>query len=101
MTEDQAGTAPESYRGTIEQYLRVTLKDPYSIRDFDVGLPMLDHCAIGIYGSYWGWRVRAEFNAKNSYGAYIGRRTYFYWFQGEQLKGVSDAPNYCPAGLTW
>jgi hypothetical protein len=75
-TPDLAGAKPQNYEQTIRDYLRVSLKDPYSMQDFSVSEPVLTSCAIGIYGPFHAWRVPAAYNAKNSYGAYVGLQRY-------------------------
>ncbi len=96
-----AGQAPTDYRPRIGTYLHAVLKDPESIRDVSVSEPYLASCSVGIYGAYNGWRVQVSYNAKNSYGAYVGLRTSYFWFHNENLKGVGDSPNFCPEAPAW
>lgn len=100
-TPDDTGPMPQNYEQTIQAYLQSALKDPYSMRDFSAGIPVRASCAIGIYGSYHAWRVPAQYNAKNSYGAYVGIRAYYYWFHGERLKGITEHPSSCPEASGW
>lgn len=69
--------------------------------DFSVGAPILASCSVGIYGSFHGWRIAAAHNAKNSYGGYVGLKTYYYWFHGERLKGFGESPSFCPEAPGW
>lgn len=96
-----AGDAPKQYEQTIRTYLRTALKDPYSMTDFSVSKPALTSCAVGIYGPFHGWRVTTQYNAKNSFGAYVGLRTYYFWFHGERLKGIGENPTFCPEAAGW
>ena len=96
-----AGSAPIQYEQTIRSYLRSALKDPNSMIDFSVSGPTQTSCAVGIYGSFNGWRVSASYNAKNSYGGYVGLRTYYFWFHDERLKGVGENPSLCPEAPGW
>jgi len=34
---------------------------------------------------HYGWTVKATVNAKNSYGGYVGFKTYTFLFRGERL----------------
>ena len=96
-----AGQAPEEYEQTIRNHLRIALKDPNSMMDFSVSEPLLTSCSVGIYGLFHGWRVTARYNAKNSYGGYVGLMTYYYWFHGERLKGIGENPSSCPEAPGW
>ena len=96
-----AGRSPENYEQTIKNYLRIALKDPNSMTDFSVSKPILTSCAVGIYGPFHGWRVITSYNAKNSYGGYVGIKTYYFWFHGESLKGIGQNPSLCPEASSW
>jgi len=96
-----AGEAPTQYEQTIKDYLRTALKDPNSMIDFSVSEPILTSCAVGIYGPFHGWRVATQYNAKNSYGGYVGLKTYYFWFHGECLKGIGENPTSCPEAPLW
>ena len=96
-----AGAAPTQYEQTIRSHLRTALKDPNSMTDFSVSEPILTSCSVGIYGPFHGWRVATSYNAKNSYGGYVGEKTYYYWFHGESLKGIGKNPGYCPEAPNW
>ncbi len=100
-TPVDAGTAPTSYESTVRNYLRANLKDPYSMMDLSISSPALGSCAVGVYGPFWGWRVEVSYNAKNSYGAYVGQRAYYYWFHGERLVGINQNAGYCPEAPSW
>lgn len=96
-----AGQAPTATEQKIRTFLRATLKDPNSMTDFSVSDPVLASCAVGIYGAFHGWRVATSYNAKNSYGGYVGLKTYYYWFHGERLKGIGENPTFCPEAPGW
>ena len=70
---------PEPSRGeaerVVKELLRVTLKDPDSVKTFTLSSVNQTRYYTGLLGgNYWegGWRVCFEYNAKNSYGAYVG-----------------------------
>lgn len=89
------GPPPVNYRAAIEEQMRVTLKDPYSVRDFRLGRPqkMSKWVGIAFGGNSYYWGVCAEYNAKNSYGAYVGLRRYIFKFSGENV--VNSWQEYC------
>lgn len=99
--QSDAGQAPTCYEQTIRDYLQISLKDPRSIIDFSVSKPILTSCAVGIYGPFHGWRVALSYNAKNSYGGYVGLKTYYCWFHGERLRGIGENPTFCPEAPGW
>lgn len=96
-----AGSRPSDPETAIRSYLNGALKDPGSLTNFSVGEPVLSSCAIGIYGNFHGWRVPAQYNAKNSFGGYVGTKVAYFWFHGDQLKGVGDNPGFCPEATIW
>lgn len=98
---EDAGPAPTQYEETIRAHLRIALKDPNSMIDFSVSEPVLTSCAVGVYGPFYGWRVTTRYNAKNSFGGYVGLKTYYYWFHGEQLKGIGENATSCPEAPGW
>ena len=98
----EVGIAPAEYERTIRKYLRGALANPDSMRDFSVSEPVLESCTIRRYAEgFYGWRVTARYDAKNSTGLYAGSKTNYFWFQGEQLKGISQNPTYCPEAPAW
>jgi hypothetical protein len=98
---EDAGASPIRYEETIKSYLNNTLKDPYSIRDLSISRPHLSACSIGVYGNFNAWVVHVSYNAKNSYGAYVGLQTSYFWFHGDHLKGVNVNPTFCPEAAGW
>lgn len=65
--------APLDYRKQIIQFVALTVKDPYSIRSAEIAAPKVGWAGI----QNGGTRpiVCTKFNAKNSFGAYIGIQT--------------------------
>lgn len=100
-TPADAGEEPKKYEERILNHLNRVLKDPDSMKNFSVSKPMLTSCAIGIYGPFNAWRVAVQYNAKNSYGAYVGLQSYYYWFHGERLKGINQNHSFCPEASAW
>lgn len=92
-----AGTMPNNYEETAKQCLMQRLKDPDSLKQFSVGNPSKTSCSIGIYGPFWGWCVQVNYNAKNSFGGYVGLQTKYFWFHGENVVAITDNPTFCPS----
>jgi hypothetical protein len=99
--QSDAGAAPFTYEKVIKSELEYSLKDPASMINLLISEPLLTSCSVGIYGRFHGWRVAVSYNAKNSYGGYTGMKTYFYWFHGSALQGVSKSASYCPEAPGW
>lgn len=96
------GSAPVNHEATILAYLRETLRDPQSIQDFRTYTPMLSTCVHNMfYPPFQGWAVMTEYNAKNAFGGYVGRRTYLFWFRGERLMGTSTDAKRCEGAGAW
>lgn len=94
-TEADVGPVPQKYEQTIHDYLTRTLKDPYTAH-VRIGTIEKASCSMGIWGTHWGWRVPVAVNAKNSYGAYVGEQTEFYWLTSAgQVERVSPNITFC------
>lgn len=100
-TPADAGPAPTAFAYTVRSYLGQVLKDPNSLIDLTIAPPIHTSCAVGIYGPFYGWRVMTQYNAKNSFGGYVGLQVYYYWFHGEELVGVGQNPTFCPEASGW
>lgn len=86
------GAEPQHYLDSIHAYFNQTLKDPASIQYRLVTMPEhgYTHFSNAFTGrTLYGWLVRAEINAKNSYGGYTGFQTYQFLFRGDQLVNVT------------
>ena len=88
-TPQDRGDLPPDYEERAMTALESNLKDPYSAKA-EVGIPVSGACQIGLHGNFYGWRVPVTYNAKNSYGAYVGEKTVYYWFNGPDIKRVSS-----------
>lgn len=85
------GATPVHYMDAVHRYFTQTLKDPASAQYQDVAPPERGYIKNGLLyggGKTYGWLVNVTVNAKNSYGAYVGFRTYSFLFRGEQLVDV-------------
>ena len=100
-TPADAGNRPVDYEKSIHNHLKNVLKDYDSLKDLNIRRPLLRSCGVGIYGQFHAWRSTVSFNAKNSFGAYVGVKRYYYWFHGERLKGINQNPKFCPEAAGW
>lgn len=87
------GKAPADYEKQIREYWKATLKDPDSLKVNAMGKPV-KAMAYGVetsnhfYDNYsdvtftpiYGYRVCANYNAKNSYGGYSGASDAVFFF---------------------
>jgi hypothetical protein len=88
------GPEPTDPAGAIRGYINEVLFDPYSVQDFSVGKP--EQCYRQIGGPAltprrewrWGWRVACSWNAKNRYGAYVGKSYHWAYFTDGALSSV-------------
>jgi hypothetical protein len=98
--DKERGAKPAHYQAAIDAYLGSTLKDPFSAQQKDV-TPAVEAIyttttvtqaptLVNVNGRKleerrWVWLITAQVNAKNSYGGYVGWRTYKFYFQSEKL----------------
>lgn len=76
----------------IKEYMKTRLKDPYSAK-YKFNALTKDYTANGNVIS-WGWAIYADFNTKNSYGAYTGLRRCRFFFQDKTLMETRCENNY-------
>ena len=84
------GPYPNNYEKIVQNWLRASLKDPYSVRDLRIERPVADRFFVGLLnGGYVdAYQTCVTYNAKNSYGAYVGIRDYrFLLKNGAVLNG--------------
>jgi hypothetical protein len=72
----------------VSAYLHANLKDPYSVQDLAIGslekswiLTRQDILRDRQY--VWCWRCIVRYNAKNSFGAYVGIRAYRFYMRAD------------------
>lgn len=87
------GESPgDAGRGLIRLALERWLRDPYSA-EIRTGQP---HKAwwreSGFSPVEFGWRIYAEVNAKNAFGAYTGVQTYAFYFKHGRVSFVQGPP---------
>lgn len=82
------GEKPTQYKQRIETYVKSSLIDTESAQFTNYSEPKKDWLAKfeGFGGvKYFSWLVCVEVNAKNRYGGYVGRKPYFFIFQGNEI----------------
>lgn len=79
---------PPNYKTLIVNHYRETLKDPYSIRSAGITPPREDF--TGLLNGGTRPAVCVRFNAKNSFGAYVGLRSAVVWFNDGKLAGALE-----------
>jgi hypothetical protein len=86
----------------VRAYLREALKDPDSLKDYELkGLASFSWSdGRGFYNG--GWLACAAYNAKNSYGAYVGRQMHSYlvrqasnWYVSTAYPEMMRFPSPC------
>jgi hypothetical protein len=90
---DAYGPSPNNYEAAINEWLRLSLKDPESVKNLKITPPMKGWCfeagALLVNEKKdWGWVCFVEYNAKNSYGGYVGLKSYRYFFKGEAIRAT-------------
>lgn len=63
------GPYPETYKAAVKSYIEKQYYDPYSMRSVAISEPQQGHLYF-----QQGWVVCLQANAKNRFGAYVGRR---------------------------
>jgi hypothetical protein len=84
------GAPPTNYVVAVHAYFDSTMKDPTSVQYRDISQPTKGYVAHGggvLASKYvtYGWDVKATINAKNSYGGYVGFKTYTFLFRGDKI----------------
>ena len=73
------GAYPENPEPIIKAYMARALKDPYSVRYHGFSKPKKWWIGgVGRTKVVYGYRVCVTYNAKNSFGAYVGSKTAFF-----------------------
>ena len=74
--------SPDDANAAVKGYLRESLKDPDSLKDFElksiVSHNWSDGGRTGVVFYNSGWAACVSYNAKNSYGGYVGKSLHAY-----------------------
>lgn len=99
------GPMPENYQDIVREIITSSLKDPESAR-FEFSKPP--------YRAYntetpltYGWKVCGYYNAKNSYGGYVGKQQFYFLINNGRIVrssfgtgyGTAYAEDACQRGL--
>lgn len=88
------GPFPEGYEKLVRSWLKANLKDPYSLRDLTIGRPVKENLWRGLVfgGNLPSWKLCTVYNAKNSFGAYIGIKSYAFYMRYNEIVSVNQEP---------
>ncbi len=80
------GPLPENYKSIIQERLNSRLKDPISaVVEYRGGPTQVTQKGSMLTAKDYGWGICLWVNAKNSFGAYVGRRPYAYIIRDEMI----------------
>jgi hypothetical protein len=88
------GPAPtyEAVQKMVQSHLRAYLKDPDAVQGLAIAKPVAECFGRGVCG----WKICVSYNAKNSYGAYVGYKTYVYWRLNNSKTQINENASACP-----
>lgn len=94
LSQADYGKPPENAQAMARAYLADTLKDPESAR-VEFGPLMKGWSKDGLImggTTHFGWVQVLEVNAKNSFGAYTGKKTRYLMFKdGRFFRDITDS----------
>lgn len=95
-SESEIGAYPTAYKAIAKDHLRVSLIDPYSVRDAQIAPPKLGQIHIlGTMRHESGWAICFRANAKNRMGGYTGHKPMVLLIRNNQVVGTNqDADHY-------
>jgi hypothetical protein len=98
IDEQDYGNFPQNYKENIQAYWDKTLKDPSSLQVKNMTKPTKGYILRGTEKPHWyddysdvtfnpdhGYYVCIIYNAKNSYGAYIGHKKKAFFFKNGKM----------------
>lgn len=89
--------APAEFRTKVQDRVKATWKDPYSIRDASIAPPKRDDFPLPLPSGLWAsgvWVSCIKANSKNSFGAYIGQKVHAAVFIDGQVAHILEAPRW-------
>jgi hypothetical protein len=83
------GPYPENYEALVNDWLRTSLYDPYSVRDLSITEPRQGRAWRGLLvgGPFNAWATCVTYNAKNRMGGYVGLSTTVVWIVNGAIVG--------------
>lgn len=87
MSQLDFGKEPtkETYTKIVKEYLEGVIKDPESLKIYEITPPRPIAYKVTFTDIEYGWFVCAIINAKNSYGGYVGKRSVGFIIFNDQL----------------
>ncbi|ATW46318.1 hypothetical protein Q7Z55_10290 [Glaesserella parasuis] len=92
------GSIPKNYQEQIKKYMEQVLKDPDSAKYSDFtrldksyavykknNMQVMTHNDV-----YYGYSICFWVNAKNSYGAYVGKTPYLAFFHNQKVMDIKE-----------
>lgn len=94
--QEDPGPYPTNYEASIKQWMQFNLKDPSSVQGFSATEPKRGAAFFGMIngGAVSAWSSCAYFNAKNSFGGYVGQQGYVFYIKNGQVIHVLTMPVY-------
>lgn len=88
---------PQNYEQTIRNHLNENLNDPYTVRELEIRQAVRMNLEYDIphkflYEGQVIWFSIVSYNAKNSFGAYTGKKFYTYIFRGDDIVSIEEMP---------
>lgn len=84
-SEIDAGSYPENYQEIVLDYLKETLFDPDSLKDFSIEAPtkelITSDIPFSVRKGQEVYKCFAKYNAKNRMGGYTGKSTHLYYLR--------------------
>ena len=88
------GDKPVNYDKAIISAIKNNLKDPDSMKVVSITNPYRVYSKCGFGTVKYGWYTTIRYNAKNSYGGYVGEKEFNYAY----LNGKYDVGMMCSGG---
>jgi len=81
------GQYPENLEQIIKDHLKISLFDPYSVRDFEIKKPKQSWYRHAGFRQpvIYGYETRVYLNAKNRMGGYTGLKKHFVFVRNGQI----------------
>ena len=90
------GPEPKNPREIVLNFIDQTFKDPHSVIDLKISTPeKFYHGSAPLFGmeKAFGWVIAFECNAKNSYGGYTGRETFYLFVTKGKVEDITKLVN--------
>ncbi|WP_241640741.1 hypothetical protein [Rosenbergiella epipactidis] len=81
------GDKPSNYSKALIGDIKRSLKDPDSIKVVSITNPYRAYSTYGFGSIQYGWYITVRYNAKNSYGGYVGETGVNYVYLNGKYDG--------------